>query len=220
MFTKVKHFCALYLRVFPHCIAPAAFSACLCSAPVHPKPQLLASSVIFPNLLQPPPLRGRVPAGGRGGHFAGGGAGAALAAARWRPCAAGRGLALASWRWAACLRPVLSFMFLTLYVHGPRCPTQSWKHGYLFMFLPCLQQATLLLLISLPPHALCPYFRKSEAAVTHAAKPSWPWRVAETHPEEGVWELLLLGCLPQHGSEPGTLSPATPDHPLLLLATV
>lgn len=55
MFTKAKHFCALYLRVFPHSIAPAAFSACLCSAPVHPKPQLLASSVIFPNLLQPPP---------------------------------------------------------------------------------------------------------------------------------------------------------------------
>lgn len=219
MFTKVKHFCALYLRVFPHCIAPAAFSACLCSAPVHPKPQLLASSVIFPNLLQPPPAgpgaggRPRGPFCRRRGWR---GAGSReMAAVRCRP-----GLALASWRWAACLRPVLSFMFLTLYVHGPRCPTQSWKHGYLFMFLPCLQQATLLLLISLPPHALCPYFRKSEAAVTHAAKPSWPWRVAETHPEEGVWELLLLGCLPQHGSEPGTASPATPDHPLLLLATV
>lgn len=113
----VKHFCALYLCVFSHSIAPAAFSACLCSAPGHPKPQLLTSSVLYPLFTSGPPA-GQVPAAGRGGHFAGGGAGAALAAARWRPCAARRRLALASWRWAACLRPVLSFMSLGSTAHG------------------------------------------------------------------------------------------------------
>lgn len=35
-----------------------------------------------------------------------------------------------------------------------------------------------------------------------------------------MWELLLLGCLPQQGGEQATSSPAAPGHPLLLVEIV
>lgn len=129
------------LPFLPACAQP------LCTLSRSSSPARLFSLIYFSH-----PLRGRVPAGGRGGHFAGGGAGAALAAARWRPCATGRGLALASWRWAACLRPVLSFMFLI-----PLCARPTVSHTEL--------EALILVYVS-------PLLAASHSPPSHQSSPS------------------------------------------------
>lgn len=151
MFTKVKHFCALYLRVFPHCIAPAAFSACLCSAPVHPKPQLLASSVIFPNLLQPPPPAGPG-AGGRprgpfcrrrGWRSAGS---REMAAVRCRPRAGSGLMAVGS----------VSPTCAVLYVPDPLCARPTVSHTELEAWILVYVSPLLAASHSPPPHQSSP----------------------------------------------------------------